>query len=444
MIAKPARSASRTATIALVSRWRRFLRMRSRVQLQPSPCSMKSRDISAMLKRIGAGREADRSRGRVAAHGSFCDNRGRRSPRAPILAVAGCMPVQLPLHAPAHRPPRHGRVLRVGRAAALPRAARPPVVIGGGRRQPAAAARRRHARVLGAARLRRPRRRHHQHLRGARARRVLGDGDDEGGALAPDAVLLPVDFDEYRKYSRLFKAAVREIAPLVEDRGIDEIYIDLTDLPGVARRRRPRGRRGAQGRGARAHRPDLLDRHHAEQAAVEDRLRARQARRPDAARPRRHRRPHLAAGGAQGQRHRPEGGGQARRLRPAHDRRHRRAPTRRSWSSTSARATAPGCTRPRTAATSAPWSPRASRSRSAARPPSTATCTRCATGPSSARSSPSCASSWPATWRARATPAARIGIKLRFDDFKIATRDLTLPAHTLDAHARSAAPPASA
>jgi DNA polymerase IV len=27
---------------------------------------------------------------------------------------------------------------------------------------------------------------------------------------APDAVLLPVDFDEYRRYSRLFKAAVRE------------------------------------------------------------------------------------------------------------------------------------------------------------------------------------------------------------------------------------------
>ena len=51
--------------------------------------------------------------------------------------------------------------------------------------------------------------------------------------LAPDAVLLPVDFDEYRKYSRLFKAAVRRIAPLVEDRGIDEIYIDLSELPGV-------------------------------------------------------------------------------------------------------------------------------------------------------------------------------------------------------------------
>jgi len=49
--------------------------------------------------------------------------------------------------------------------------------------------------------------------------------------LAPDAVLLPVDFDAYRHYSRLFKAAVARIAPLIEDRGIDEIYIDLTDLP---------------------------------------------------------------------------------------------------------------------------------------------------------------------------------------------------------------------
>lgn len=49
--------------------------------------------------------------------------------------------------------------------------------------------------------------------------------------LAPDAVLLPVDFPAYRHYSRLFKTAVRAIAPQVEDRGIDEIYADLTDLP---------------------------------------------------------------------------------------------------------------------------------------------------------------------------------------------------------------------
>ena len=51
--------------------------------------------------------------------------------------------------------------------------------------------------------------------------------------LAPDAVLLPVDFDQYRRYSKLFKTAVRAIAPQVEDRGIDEIYADLSELPGV-------------------------------------------------------------------------------------------------------------------------------------------------------------------------------------------------------------------
>jgi DNA polymerase-4 len=51
--------------------------------------------------------------------------------------------------------------------------------------------------------------------------------------LAPDAILLPIDFDEYRRYSRLFKAAVRAVAPQVEDRGIDEIYIDLTEVQGA-------------------------------------------------------------------------------------------------------------------------------------------------------------------------------------------------------------------
>ena len=58
-------------------------------------------------------------------------------------------------------------------------------------------------------------------------------GTMKAAHLAPDAVLLPVDFDEYRTYSRLFKAAVRGVAPLVEDRGIDEIYVDVTDLPGA-------------------------------------------------------------------------------------------------------------------------------------------------------------------------------------------------------------------
>lgn len=50
---------------------------------------------------------------------------------------------------------------------------------------------------------------------------------------APHTVLLPVDFEEYRRCSRLFKAAVAEVAPVIEDRGIDEIYIDLTEVPGA-------------------------------------------------------------------------------------------------------------------------------------------------------------------------------------------------------------------
>ena len=49
--------------------------------------------------------------------------------------------------------------------------------------------------------------------------------------LAPDAILLPADFTQYRQYSRRFKDAVAVIASRIEDRGIDEIYIDLTEHP---------------------------------------------------------------------------------------------------------------------------------------------------------------------------------------------------------------------
>ncbi|MBC6962282.1 MAG: DNA polymerase IV [Nitrosomonas sp.] len=49
--------------------------------------------------------------------------------------------------------------------------------------------------------------------------------------LAPDAILLPADFDTYRHYSRLFKNAIARITPHIEDRGIDEIYIDLSEHP---------------------------------------------------------------------------------------------------------------------------------------------------------------------------------------------------------------------
>lgn len=62
--------------------------------------------------------------------------------------------------------------------------------------------------------------------------RALGVGSAMGimkaAQLAPEALLLPADFDAYRHHSRLFKTAVREIAPLLEDRGIDEIYLDLS------------------------------------------------------------------------------------------------------------------------------------------------------------------------------------------------------------------------
>jgi DNA polymerase IV len=59
-----------------------------------------------------------------------------------------------------------------------------------------------------------------------------GMGLMKAASLAPEAILLPADFDEYRRYSRLFKAAAADIAPQIEDRGIDEIYIDLTHVPG--------------------------------------------------------------------------------------------------------------------------------------------------------------------------------------------------------------------
>ena len=91
---------------------------------------------------------------------------------------------------------------------------------------------------------------HFPHLRGYSGRGVIttatyeartlgvhsGMGLMKAAQLAPDAVLLPADFDAYRHYSRLFKRAARALAPQLEDRGIDEIYLDLTPLnPGGSR-----------------------------------------------------------------------------------------------------------------------------------------------------------------------------------------------------------------
>jgi DNA polymerase-4 len=67
-----------------------------------------------------------------------------------------------------------------------------------------------------------------------------GMGTMKAAKLAPDAILLPVNFDAYRHYSRLFKAAVASVVTRIEDRGIDEIYLDLTeedpDTQGLAQR----------------------------------------------------------------------------------------------------------------------------------------------------------------------------------------------------------------
>lgn len=61
-----------------------------------------------------------------------------------------------------------------------------------------------------------------------------GMGTMKAAKLGPDTILLPVNFDAYRHYSRLFKAAVATVASHIEDRGIDEIYIDLTNKDGSA------------------------------------------------------------------------------------------------------------------------------------------------------------------------------------------------------------------
>lgn len=57
-----------------------------------------------------------------------------------------------------------------------------------------------------------------------------GMGVMQAARLAPHAILLPANFDAYKLASQRFKAAVASIAPDIEDRGIDEIYIDLTPL----------------------------------------------------------------------------------------------------------------------------------------------------------------------------------------------------------------------
>jgi DNA polymerase-4 len=71
------------------------------------------------------------------------------------------------------------------------------------------------------------------------AARQFGVGSAMGlmkaAKLCPQAILLPADFEQYRHYSKRFKSIITGIAPIMEDRGVDEVYIDFTDVPGGQR-----------------------------------------------------------------------------------------------------------------------------------------------------------------------------------------------------------------
>jgi len=66
--------------------------------------------------------------------------------------------------------------------------------------------------------------------------RAFGVGSAMGmmkaAKLCPQAILLPVDFARYRHFSRQFKAIITAMAPQMEDRGVDEVYIDFTHVEG--------------------------------------------------------------------------------------------------------------------------------------------------------------------------------------------------------------------
>lgn len=48
--------------------------------------------------------------------------------------------------------------------------------------------------------------------------------------LNPEAIFLPVDYEEYSSVSEKVKAILRQISPIVEDVGIDEAFLDLSSI----------------------------------------------------------------------------------------------------------------------------------------------------------------------------------------------------------------------
>lgn len=49
--------------------------------------------------------------------------------------------------------------------------------------------------------------------------------------LCPECVFLPVDFEAYEAVSRRVKEMLKAFSPVMEEAGIDEAYLDISDLP---------------------------------------------------------------------------------------------------------------------------------------------------------------------------------------------------------------------
>jgi hypothetical protein len=374
---------------------------------------MKSRDISAMPSASARVAKRIEAAGGALLIGAFCDK--RTAPETAPLAWRRKWQEMHPDRAVCPYSCRMDRLIAHIDMDAFyasvellryPRAARPRRRHRRRSRQPAEEARRRQPRVQLAAPLHRPRRRHHQHLRARKLGVFSAMGMMKSALLAPDAILLPVDFDEYRKYSRLFKAAVREIAPVIEDRGIDEIYVDLSDEPGV---HDDAGRAIGSAIKAAVHERTGLT---CSIGITPNKLLSKLASeldKPDGLTLLGHGRragAHLAARRAQGERHRPEGAARLAELGietigdiAAADPAFLLAHFGKSFGAWLHEASHGRDDRP-VVTSSEPKS-------ISRETPSTAISTRCAIAPSWARSSPSCASSSPATWRASRTPPRR-------------------------------------
>lgn len=48
--------------------------------------------------------------------------------------------------------------------------------------------------------------------------------------LCPDAVFLPVDYEEYSKVSEIIMSTLRDFSPIIEEVGIDEAFLDISEM----------------------------------------------------------------------------------------------------------------------------------------------------------------------------------------------------------------------